>query len=242
VDRAREREDNVVKRAIVIALSVVLALTLAMPVAFGQVGQGSKASGTEAAQLAADWWTWALSTPVADNPLLGGDPNYTPEQCDGEPVTDTTGETWFLAGTIDKHKVERTCTVPAGTELFFPVVNYVFVITEPGETQKQARQVVNEFIDSVLADPKFSMVVTVDGEEVQETEIVRADSPLFTIPLPENNLFGVDAGNYQAVADGLWVTLPPLSEGEHTIHVEMRAPSVGFSQNYTYYLTVVGEQ
>jgi hypothetical protein len=44
-----------VKRIIVMALSVVLALSLAMPTALGQVGQGSKASGT-ASELAAAWW------------------------------------------------------------------------------------------------------------------------------------------------------------------------------------------
>lgn len=66
------------KRIIVVALSVVLALTLATPMALGQVGQGAKASGT-AGELAAAWWQWALSKPVAENPLLGEDPDYTEE-------------------------------------------------------------------------------------------------------------------------------------------------------------------
>jgi hypothetical protein len=40
----------------------------------------------------------------------------------------------------------------------------------------------------------------------------------------EDYLLGIDAGNYyRAVADGLWATLPALSEGEHTIHVEVSA-------------------
>jgi hypothetical protein len=43
------------KRMIVMAISILLALTLAMPVAFGQVGQGSKASGSTG-ELAAAWW------------------------------------------------------------------------------------------------------------------------------------------------------------------------------------------
>ena len=63
------------KRIIVVALSVVLALTLATPMA---LGQGAKASGT-AGELAAAWWQWALSKPVAENPLLGEDPDYTEE-------------------------------------------------------------------------------------------------------------------------------------------------------------------
>ena len=58
------------KRIVVMALSVVLALVVAMPMALGQVGQGSKASGT-ASELAAAWWQWALSEPVAKYPLAG---------------------------------------------------------------------------------------------------------------------------------------------------------------------------
>ncbi len=227
------------RRIIVMAISVILALTLAMPVAFGQVGQGSKASGT-ASELAANWWQWALSKPVEENPLLGeysGGP-----KCDGQPVTETPGKKWFLAGTFDGSTVERTCTMPVGTQLFFPVVNSIFIVTEPGETEELARQQVNEFINGVLSDPNLSMVVTVDGKEVKSKRLVRAESSTFTVFLPEDNIFGVPAGEYgPAVADGLWAALPPLSKGEHTIHFEISAPSLDFTQDNTYILTVVNK-
>src|SRR5215218_9807470 len=103
------------KRAIVMALSVILALVVASPMALGQVGQGAAASG-KASELAADWWQWGSSKPVAENPLLGGDPNYTEEQCDGQPVSDTPGKKWFLAGAFGSGAVERTCTMPVGTQ------------------------------------------------------------------------------------------------------------------------------
>ncbi len=231
------------RRIIVLALSVILALSLAMPAAFAQVGQGAKASG-KASELAADWWQWALSKPTDVNPLLGGDPDYSEEQCDGQPVTDVPGKKWFLAGTFDASTVERTCTMPVGTQLFFPVGNVVFLITEPNENEEIARQFVNEYIDAVLADPELSISVTVDGKEIKQKRIVRADSPLFTATLPADNLFsafGLEAGEYQAVADGLWAALPPLSKGEHTIHFEISAPSVGLEQDNTYYLTVVNK-
>ena len=235
---ADERSEEM-KRLVLMALGVVLALSLAAPAAFGQVGHSPNAYGKGAAALAADWWTWALSKPEAESPLIGDYSDGRDGRCDGQPVTSTPGDTWFLAGSPGGDTVVRTCTAPADTQLFFPAVNYVYVNTDPGETQRDARQFANEYIDSVLADPEFSMVVTVDGTEVQSDAIVRADSSLFTIPLPEDNLLGIDAGNYyRAVADGLWVTLPALSEGEHTIHVEVSAPSVGVSQNITYNLTV----
>jgi hypothetical protein len=230
------------KRLIVMAASVLLALSLAMPVAFGQVGTGATASG-QSGQLVASWWQWALEKPAGQTPMEGSYDESVPPgdiQCDG---TNSSGK-WFLAGSISGDPVERTCTAPADTQLFFPVFNNIFILF-PGETEQDARDYLNPWMDSVLNDPafrkKFRKKVTVDGKAVASKRIVRADSRLFTLVLPENNLVGLAEGEWQAVGTGLWVRLPGLSEGEHTIHVEMRAPSVGFSQNYTYYLTVVDE-
>ena len=230
-------------RMVVVALSAVLALAVTAPVAFGQAEQGSTEYGTTG-ELAAAWWQWAGSKPVPKNPLLGeysGGP-----KCNGRPVSDTPGEAdwWFLAGTIDGSEVERACTVPAGRRLFFPVVNFVFLITEPGEDEEVARAFANQFVDGVLTDPDLSMSVTVDGKEV----LRRADSPLFTASLPMNNIFGLEAGEYEGVADGLWAKVPPLAKGKHTVRFELSAPNVdtnpdepgaeGFEQDNTYRLTV----
>jgi hypothetical protein len=116
----------------------------------------------------------------------------------------------------------------------FPVVNVVFTLSDPGDTEEIARQAVNEYIDSVLTDPRLRMSVSVDGQEVLQ----RADSPLFTIKAPNDNIFGLEPGSYDAVADGLWVTVPPLSKGKHTIHFELSAPTVDVRQDNTYHLTV----
>jgi hypothetical protein len=222
------------KRMIVMAVSILLALTLAMPtMALGQV------SGSTG-DLAAAWWQWALSKPAADNPLFGGNPNYSEAQCNGEPVTATPDEMWFLAGLAGTSAVDRTCAVPAGSTLFFPVVTQVYVFTDPKkDTEADARESASGFIDALLADQDFEMTVTVDGEELQNSSIVRAETPFFFVQLPKKNVFGVPAREYRAFADGLWVTLGPLPPGEHTIEWEMSAPNVGFSQNITYNLTVV---
>jgi hypothetical protein len=226
------------KRVVLMALGVVLALALASPVAFAQAEQSAQASRGPG-ELAAAWWQWALSKPVEDSPLIGGDPTYTEEQCNGEPVTATRGDTWFLAGSVSG-PVERTCSIPAGSQLFFPVVNRVWVFTDPEtDTDKQARESNQAFMTGLLSDPEFSMVVTVDGKEVHG--LVRAKSHFFEVQLPEDNVLEspehpVPAGTYRALADGFWVKLPPLSEGEHTIQWEMTSSE--FSQDVTYHLTV----
>jgi hypothetical protein len=240
------------KRISIMALGVLLALALATPMALAQVGQGANKSGT-AAELAAAWTQWAYSKPAADSPVIGGDPDYTDAQCDGTPVSPTQGKQWFLAGTTDGSKVVRTCTMPVGTHLFFPVVTSFGVKVFSFEDAEVERQKAITFINNVLADPAFrqSIEVTVDEKAVKSNRIVRATSPLFTLTLPEDNIFNcptcappvvVPAGEYKgALADGVWVTLPPLPPGVHTIHFEMNAPSVPFSQDNTYILTVVNK-
>jgi hypothetical protein len=238
-----------VKRTIIMALGVLLALSLATPMALAQVGPGDEAAGTPE-ELAAAWTQWAYSKPVnVSSPLIGsyeGGP-----RCDGTPVSPTQVETWFLAGTSDGSKVVRTCTMPANTQLFFPVVSAVAFPFFPGENKVNQREAAIGFIDAVENDPKVKMLVTVDGRKLESDQIVRATSPVFTLTLPEENVFdpfvkpnppGVPAGEYKnASADGLWVSVPPLDlqPGEHTIHFKMNAPNVGFSQDNTYILTVV---
>ena len=150
------------KRAIVMAISVLLALLVAVPIAFGDAGQGSKASG-KTAKLAAAWTQWAYSKPEKESPLIGSYKGG--EQCDGRPVSPTPGKTWFLGGSFGPaEKVKRTCTAPDGTKLFFPVVNTVAFPFAKGETRKNQRQLVKQFIRDVVNDPDFSMSVTVDGK------------------------------------------------------------------------------
>jgi hypothetical protein len=87
---------------------------------------------------------------------------------------------------------------------------------------------------------RSTMVVTVDGKPIaiSKTEN-RADTPLFTVNLPKNNIFGVKPEPYEAVADGVWVLLPPLSEGTHTIKFGGTFNGGAFKQDNTYILTVV---
>jgi hypothetical protein len=219
-----------VKRAIVIAISVILALVVAAPVALGQVGQ-SATMPVRAGELAAAQWQWALEKPISKNPLLGeysGGP-----KCDGAPVSNNVGKTWFLSGTLDGSSVTRTCTAPAETQLFFPVLDVVTIKSEPNETEEQLRQQANEYMEQVLADPNLSTFATVDDKNVQ---IRRIESPLFAFTVPKGGL--LSPGEYEGVADGLWVLQPPLSPGKHTIHFGGSAPSVGLTQDNTYVLTV----
>ena len=244
------------KRIIIMALGVLMALALATPMALAQVGPGDEAAGTPE-ELAAAWTQWAYSKPVGVSPMIGSYEGGA--KCDGTPVSPTQKKTWFLAGTPDGSKVVRTCTMPDQTQLFFPVVSAMAFPFFPGENRTNQRELAIAFIDAVQNSPKVKMLVTVDGKKVASDQIVRALSPIFTVTLPEDNVFDcpqcdppfdLQGGEYKnASADGLWVSLQPLRPGEHIIHFKLSAPNAdvfptnpgieGFSQDNTYNLTVV---
>ena len=242
------------KRTIIMVLGVILALALTTPMALAKVEQGTVASG-KTEELAAAWTQWAYSKPEPQSPLIGeyeGGP-----RCDGTPVSPTPGNTWFLAGTNrppspTAEETKRTCTMPVGNRLFFPVYSATFFITENGETKEDALEFVTGRVDAVQKDPDLTIEVTVDGKEISN-RIVRAQTPFFVTTLAEGNILDVPPGAYTTISEGLWVTLQtPLPPGEHTIHFEFSAPNVdlnpdipgpeGRSQNNTYILTVVNRK
>ena len=161
-----------------------------------------------------------VSGRLADiNPLL--------DQTGANAAIGQSGPVWFLAGTTGG-TAERAITVPAGKSLFFPLVNNVWICT-PGDppwrrsytdsTTGEAYRSFEQYVRMVLLKPATDSATVsceVDGQPVIG---VRCQSPTFQVKLPDNNLFGVDRGVYGPSADdGIYMLLPPLRPGNHTIH------------------------
>jgi hypothetical protein len=209
----------VVKRAIVIAISVILALAVAAPIASGQTASQPQ----DLKALSGEWWTWAISKPSPlDGDYIQG------RRCKGEFVEGV----FFLAGT-QGGEATRTCTVPADTALFFPVLNSF--ITDDEEAYPEGP---TNFVDTALANGEFS--ATLDGEDL---EIIRIATGPFTLTVPKPNIFKAPPGPYTAVSDGLWVYLPQgLEPGEYTLQfggTSVTAEGEPFSLDVTYNLKVV---
>jgi hypothetical protein len=169
------------------------------------------------------WWQWVLGIPLATNPLLDTTGAFCAEGQEGR--------VWFLAGTLGGAG-ERHCTVPAGKYLFFPIVTEIWIATEPGETASQARREVNTGIDGM----NF-LKVTVNGRPVRQLRNHRAESPVFQVVLPINNLAGLAPGAYgPAVTDGYWAMLGPVASGSYDISIRGRTNT--FAVRVLYHLTV----
>src|SRR5712691_8580513 len=129
------------------------------------------------------------------------------------------GATLFLASVFTGGTVTRTCSIPQGTMLFFPVINNVN-INSPNVCGQDANNISVAKLRAQIApfiDGATALSVTLDGNSVANVQ--RVKSTVFEVALPRDNVFnkpcarfgGVPAGIYSpAVADGFYVDLPPL--------------------------------
>jgi hypothetical protein len=169
----------------------------------------SEPYGMTYSQLSQKWWQWILSTPADINPLL----DDTGEHC----AQGQDGPVWFLAGTLGG-RADRTCTIPEGKAIFFPVLNNLNVRTSPSETEKVLLDSLRPSIDRTT-----TLEVTIDGVPLQDLKNYRVQSSLFDVTLPENNLLGVPPMSSEAVSDGYWVLLKSLPAGDYSVYIHGRS-------------------
>lgn len=186
--------------------------------------------------LAAAWWQWMFSLPVTASPQFD-----TADCSAGQ-----RGPVWFLAGTFSGGTITRNCTIPRGKTLVFPVANAWADNTGCPPTQFNLRELYG--FASGLEDQVQQLNCTIDGVAVPHlanTPPYRVTS-VFWYELPDdpNNVlsfFGLDcyaSGGtvFPAVSDGVFVAVPPLRAGSHTIHFSASGSSLDL--DITYKLTV----
>jgi hypothetical protein len=190
--------------------------------------------GNTYGEWSARWWQWLLSIPEAKNPNL--------DKNGANCAEGQTGQAWFLAGTFGGSAAKRSCTVPAGKDMFFPILNGVFGqgvgdCTGPSDCDPTAlRKPAAANVDN----PQL-LEVSIDGVGVRNVDQYRVTSPVFNAFFPQGAIFGIAPGTHgPLVSDGYWLVVKPLSQGQHTIHITgVASPSAGGSiYEVTYRLTV----
>jgi hypothetical protein len=264
------------------ALGLAMAAVMASPAGAASAGPRvippqSKPFGATYARWDARWWRWFYQTPVNINPEFSaaGTPDA-PAAVDCS-AGQRNGNVWFLGGTflptttgpqVSRSDVYRTCSIPAGTFLFFPLLNDEYDnlgCPNATFTAKQLTAAAKLGIDDIVPG---SMSATIDGDSVpglaNGRSRYRSPSPWFSYALPADNVgqffCGTSfppgtkpptvKGHPGATADGVYLMLAPLSPGTHVIHFggELNVPSdptppppagsVDFIQNINYTITV----
>lgn len=85
---------------------------------------------------------------------------------------------------------------------------------------------------------------TVDGVPIANLQQYRLQSPLFGLNLTANNPAGLPAWKTEAISDGWWIIMKPLSPGNHEVRFEgvlldvTSTSTTNFATDITYHLKV----
>jgi hypothetical protein len=154
---------------------------------------------------------------------------------------------FFLASS--PRGIVRSCSAPAGTALFFPMVNINNDDPCPDPSfQPAPGQSLEDFLTEgaqALIDLVTELEVVIDGVPVGRPFDYRATSGLFTFTGDVSLTPVFDAcitGTPQSgVADGYWVMLAPLPRGAHTLAIRAAVDFGGgstFEIDTTYNLAI----
>jgi hypothetical protein len=231
--------------SVFLALAVVSSPAFAVPPAPGDKSPGiapinSKPHGKSYSEWAATWWEWVLEN--SNSIYFKPDGNPSQIQC-----VEIEKNVWLLFGTTDPNgtHVERTCTVPPGSALFFPLFNVAYSAwkDDPPETQTEyfARQQVAFVKDSV------QIVAEIDGTSVNTPLNYYEESTVFAVNVIQELAemyvkFGRVAGEVwePSVDAGYYLFLNPLTPGQHTLSwvVTRNNPAGEIAQDLRYTVIV----
>jgi len=226
--------------------TAILLLAAVLPALAGKGNAGnpgilppqSHAYGKTYAEWSVKWWQWVFSLPATNSPILDT----------GDCSAGQSGHVWFLAGAFVGTTNTRSCTIPAGVALFFPISDGFADNTDcPSSDTFSVEQLVG--FASGFPDSSSGMSCTIDGVPVKGledsiTSPYRLGPQVFSYTLASTdniiaNFFGlacIPDGITVATAaeDGVYLLLAPLSAGQHTIHCTIESCHL----DITYHLNV----
>ncbi|RZL33813.1 MAG: hypothetical protein EOP35_17080 [Rubrivivax sp.] len=201
-------------------LSLAAALLLGVPIARAQTAPllppGKPIAGVSQEDWSKRWWRWAMSFDDDESPVADRDGRFCAE---GQ-----SGPVWFLAGTYGTARTIRSCHVPAGKTLFFPLINYIAY--EPDDADESCASLKRRA--AALTPAPDALLLDVNGKRFTGLAAHRqATRRCFQM---------ADDDDTRAAGNGFYVALGPLKKGRYTLNFGGILP--GMSQAVTYTLDV----
>ncbi|SDT34311.1 hypothetical protein SAMN05216371_1960 [Streptomyces sp. TLI_053] len=161
------------------------------------------------AEVQYGWWNWASGSEANRSPVLDRDGRWCGER--------QHEDIWYLAGTTGGGPVGRTCAVPVGLPVLFPLVTMV-----------------GEAADCTVFMDRAQGSATLDGVPLRAEPLGATRIQLYSVA---GNAFGATAtGSENTWSCGLWVRLDPLAPGNHELTVRGRAEEPAVSVEVDYHL------
>ena len=154
----------------------------------------------------AEWWKWCYAEPLSSSPITDNDGKFASRYQEDPNV-------WFLGGTAGGY-AERTCTVPSGKSLFFPIVNDFISFAEYEQLKTE-----DELKSYSKADLDTTSIceVNIDDYQLDKTYCCRFQSDPFHMRVPIPTSEGMVYTDTVGVTDGYWAFIKNLSAGRHSL-------------------------
>lgn len=191
--------------------------SFAQEAAISPIPTKDPAAGLSQAELAKRWWQWLSSFGAQESPAN----DHSGAHC----AAGQDGPIWYLAGAFGSDPVQRTCHIPAGKILFFPIITYMVVPTDGSLTCAEAIKGAREMTDAAT-----DLHAELDGKAIDGLLQRRvASSGCFNAGerAPGKPNIAPSAAN------GYWLALPALPKGRHKLRFGGTLPSLGQEINYT---------
>lgn len=188
----------------------------------------------QVAELANQWWQWVYTFPRQAGPTV----DNTGAMC----AFMQSERTWFLANSDTPEVVDRTCTIPVETRVFFPIISNVQF--SPPNVELTCAEVLEGV--TFERNPNYVVTASLNGTSIQlgESSIVGSSTCfdlLSRVPASRN-----PPSYYPSATDGYWVLIEPLPVGAHEL--EFMAEYRDTEQNivrtmmHVRYQLIVGEE
>ena len=166
--------------------------------------------GLTRGELLAHWWQRAVTMPEDISPYT--DP--TGERCGYQ----QSGPVFLLPGNLKTGMAQRTCVVAEGIAIFVYVSGSTCGTVESPPYFRRTVEELQACVDDMVGQEVLDFGASVNGQDIADLNAYLTTSPLFTITLPENNIFGWEPGVGQEMAASYNFIIAPPPPGQYTIH------------------------
>ncbi|MEI2696319.1 MAG: hypothetical protein V9E90_14720 [Saprospiraceae bacterium] len=198
----------------------------------------SQPFGKPLASWTEDWWRYAFSLPCEINPLM--------DETGIHADKGQKGPVYFLVGNSGGVST-RKVVIPYGKGILFPIINVINDAPCPNLDYTLAPgQTLEDYLKDgakTAIDMAENLAVELDGKSIGGLEQFRVPTNLFTFIGDPDLSTCVDPcilGTKQdAVSDGYWILLKPLSKGSHLLHFHGEIQEYEFVVDVTYQVSVL---
>lgn len=179
----------------------------------------------------ARWWNWTTGIPAGDHPR-----DIEEKPCN---VNQKWDKVWFLPDVLDG-KFVRNCEIPNGTAIFVPITTGEKSVAEDKDlVGKDPNMVKRDLIAGAYYcdNSNVERSAAVDGRRISGLEgnlpYRTNTSDVFNLSWNETNIYNVKPiEDRRAFAEGWFLFVKPLPQGNHTIDLHSKISHTDGECNY----------